>query len=152
VSKKSGRISELIEQTLPGDFDGHYLGYFACFNRQQFFEAHDVLEALWLADGKQAENYCFYKGLIQLAGAFVHLQKERLKPSISLLNLAETNLAKYPPRNLGIEIQGVLSLINVWRQMIHNGECYRNPLLTEPAPTLPLPQKSSEMIDTQQSD
>ena len=54
--------------------DAHYLGYFACFNRGWFYEAHDVLEELWLAN-RTGPNYAFYKGLIQLAGAFVHLQK-----------------------------------------------------------------------------
>ena len=30
------------------DYDRRYLGYFDCFNRQHYFEAHEVLEALWL--------------------------------------------------------------------------------------------------------
>ena len=77
VSKKSGKIATLIDDCRGKGMDAHYLGYFECFNRQLFYEAHDVLEELWLAQRNQP-NDLFFKGLIQLAGAFVHLQKERL--------------------------------------------------------------------------
>jgi hypothetical protein len=43
VSKKSGRIAELIESCRGKDWDAYYLGYFECFNRGLYFEAHDVL-------------------------------------------------------------------------------------------------------------
>src|SRR5690242_1238657 len=77
VTRKRGKIAALIENCRGCDLDAHYLAYFECFNRQLFHESHDVLEELWLAD-KHGRNYSFYKGLIQLAGAFVHLQKNRL--------------------------------------------------------------------------
>ena len=35
-----------------GEHDPHLVGYLRCFNAQQFYEAHDVLEALWLKDRK----------------------------------------------------------------------------------------------------
>ena len=53
--------------------DARFAGYFILFNEQKFYEAHDVLEDLWLPD-RHGPNGHFYKGLIQLAGAFVHLQ------------------------------------------------------------------------------
>jgi predicted metal-dependent hydrolase len=80
VSKKSPRIAAMIAGLSRPGMDPHYLGYFECFNQQLFYEAHDVLEELWLAQRRQP-NDLFYKGLIQLAGAFVHLQKNRLKPA-----------------------------------------------------------------------
>ena len=80
VSHKSARIAAMIESFQGQELDAHYLGYFDCFNRQLFYEAHDVLEDLWLPD-RHGVNGNFYKGLIQLAGAFVHLQKNRLRPS-----------------------------------------------------------------------
>src|SRR6266436_8492604 len=95
MSKKSGKIADLIAGCRGRDLDAHYLGYFVCFNQGLFYEAHDVLEELWLAD-RQGPNYSFYKGMIQLAGAFVHLQKNRLRPSAALFKLARTNLGKYP--------------------------------------------------------
>src|SRR5216117_3678649 len=95
MSKKSAMIAALIASCEGRELDAHYLGYFACFNRGLFYEAHDVLEELWLADRK-GPNGAFYKGLIQLAGAFVHLQKGRLRPAAALFKLAHANLQRYP--------------------------------------------------------
>ena len=33
------------------DYDPRYVEYFERFNRQRFFEAHEVLEALWYPNG-----------------------------------------------------------------------------------------------------
>jgi predicted metal-dependent hydrolase len=96
-------------------YDPRYLGYFECFNQRQFFEAHDVLEALWLPQ-RQSANGAFYKGLIQLAGAFVHWQKNRLGPAISLFNLARANLERYSAYHDGLNVSSVLALIDDWRR------------------------------------
>jgi hypothetical protein len=138
VSSKSGRIAELIRNCEGRGWSPHYLGYFECFNRGLYFEAHDVLEELWLAD-RQGPNYAFHKGLIQLAGAFVHLQKERLKPAVALFNLATANLAKYPDAHDGLALNDVRELIDSWRGDVMKGQFSRNPLRERPAPRLALP-------------
>lgn len=117
--------------------DAHYLGYFECFNRQLFYEAHDVLEELWLPDRKGA-NGDFFKGLIQLAGAFVHLQKERLKPAAALFRLAEANLRKYPAGHKRLDIPGVLRVIEAWLRELETGDFQRNPLTSGRVPELRL--------------
>ena len=33
--------------------DPCYQGYFRCFNEGQYYEAHDVLEHLWLGNGRE---------------------------------------------------------------------------------------------------
>src|SRR5262245_8315597 len=91
VSKKSARIAGLIESCQGRELEAHYLSYFECFNRGLFYESHDVLEELWLED-RQGPDGPFFKGLIQFAGAFVHLQKHtagrpRLRPSAALFKL-----------------------------------------------------------------
>src|SRR2546421_196907 len=95
MGRKSAKIAGMIAELHGQARDPHYLGYFKYFNRGEFYEAHDVLEQIWLAD-KTSESGAFYKGLIQLAGAFVHLRKERLRPAAALLKLARSNLEKYP--------------------------------------------------------
>ena len=137
MSKKSGAIAELIEQFKGRAFDAHYLGYFECFNRRLYFEAHDVLEELWLAD-RSGPNYSFYKGLIQLAGAFVHLQKNRLRPSAALFKLADANLEKYPILHDQLRIDRVRALITDWLQRLESGNFERNPLLPGHEPRLAL--------------
>ena len=137
MSKKSGAISELIEQFQGRDLDAHYLGYFECFNRRLYFEAHDVLEELWLAQ-RHGPNYSFYKGLIQLAGAFVHLQKNRLKPSAALFKLADANLQKYPSLHEQIRVDNVRAIISDWLHRLESGNFERNPLIPGQEPKLHL--------------
>ena len=139
MSKKSPKIAALIADRQGGAFDAHYLGYFGCFNRQLFYEAHDVLEELWLAQGKDGVNYAFHKGLIQLAGAFVHLQKQRLRPAVALFNLAETNLRRYPTRHDGFDVAAALNLIADWRGRIEAQDFTVNPLRADNAPQLASP-------------
>src|SRR3984957_21351106 len=113
MTRKSARIATMIQSHHGHGVDPHYAGYFHCFNHQLFYEAHDVLENLWLAD-KHGANGAFYKGLIQLAGAFVHLQKNRLRPSAALFKLARTNIEKYPLLHERLNLERVLVLIKHW--------------------------------------
>ena len=137
MSKKSGKIAERIAAFQGGKLSAYYLGYFDCFNRQEFYEAHDVLEELWLAD-RHGPDGDFYKGLIQLAGAFVHLQKERLRPSAALFKLARTNLSKYPQTHEQLDLTRVLALIETWLGQLEADDFARNPLRTQPMPALSL--------------
>ena len=142
VSRKSEKIAALIAGSHGGGHAPHFLGYFDCFNRQLFYEAHDVLEELWLAQGRSGSNYAFYKGLIQLAGAFVHLQKNRLKPSVALFNLADANLRQYPEIHNGFNVTVALAMIDDWRNRIEAHRFEINPLPGSTPPQLPLPAKA----------
>lgn len=137
MSKKSGAIAELIEQFKGQDLDAHYLGYFECFNRGLYFEAHDVLEELWLVQ-RHGPNYSFYKGLIQLAGAFVHLKKNRLRPAAALFKLADANLAKYPVLHERLNVSRVRELIRIWLQDLEGKGFEVNPLTEGNKPALRL--------------
>jgi hypothetical protein len=137
VSKKSNRIASLIESYRGSDLDAHYLAYFECFNRGLFYEAHDVLEELWLADRRGA-NGAFYKGLIQLAGAFVHLQKGRLRPAGALLKLGRDNLRNYPGVHERLDVTQALSVIEDWLTRLERTNYSENPLTPETSPKLTL--------------
>ena len=137
MSKKSPKIAALIEQCRSQDLPAHYLGYFECFNRQLFYEAHDVLEELWLADRK-GPNYGFYKGLIQFAGAFVHLQKERHGPAAALFRLGQTYLVKYSPRHERLDVAEVLRCADEWIDWLREHPAVTSPLLKRQPPTLRL--------------
>lgn len=137
MSKKNPKIASLVEAHRGQDLDPHYLGYFACFNRGEFFEAHEVLEHLWLPQ-RHGPNYSFYKGLIQLAGAFVHLQKDRLRPAASLFKLARTNLLKYPRVHEHLDIIDALHMIDKWLYELEAGHFEVNPLKEHNGPKLHL--------------
>jgi predicted metal-dependent hydrolase len=137
VSKKSAKIAAVVEAFRGRDLDPHYLGYFECFNRGLFYEAHDVLEELWLAD-RQGPNYAFYKGLIQFAGAFVHLQKNRLRPAAALFKLARANLQQFRNVHERLDVASLLSEIERWLQRLEASSFQGNPLGEHAAPKLGL--------------
>lgn len=137
VSHKSGKIEALIAAFRGHELDAHYLGYFECFNRQLFFEAHDVLEEIWLTD-RHGPRGSFYKGLIQLAGAFVHLQKNRLRPAAALFGLARENLKTYPAAFDRLDVASVLRLIEAWTSKLESTGFADNPLSPGTVPELRL--------------
>jgi predicted metal-dependent hydrolase len=140
MSRKSAKIAALIEQCRGQDLPAHYLGYFECFNQQMFYEAHDVLEELWLAE-RHGPNYGFYKGLIQFAGAFVHLQKDRLRPAAALFRLCQTYLRQYPPEHQRLDVAQLCATADSWIGDLDR-TCYGfNPLAARPAPRLGLMPK-----------
>ena len=114
MSHKSARIASLVESLQGRDLDARYLGYFNCFNHQQFYEAHEVLEDLWL-EVRFKPDGDFYKALIQLAGAFVHIQKKRFGPASALFHLAQGYLAKYPAPYHRLDGRMVRQLIAEWQ-------------------------------------
>ena len=153
---KGERISQLVEQLLGEDVDltkvevaSHpfYRAYFQCWNQQHYYEAHDVLEQLWLkTDSDDAD---FFKGLIQAAGAFVHLQKNfehpshakhshRLRPAVRLFELAEKNLAKFAPRHQALDVVALVDVLRSTREKIIASDYKTNPWSPPSAPKLEL--------------
>ncbi len=134
MSLKSDKILALLQPHLGAALDPHYLAFFDCFNRQLFFEAHEVLEDLWLAD--RGPDRAFYQGLIQLAGAFVHFQKSRFKPAAALLRLAAANLAIYPREHQKLSVHLMLARIEVWQNALLESSYTTNPFIETGYPTL----------------
>ena len=139
MSSKGKRISAMAGQFQDGTLDPHYAGYFELFNRGKFFEAHDVLEHLWLKD-RHGANGSFYKGLIQLAGAFVHLQRNHLRPAAALFKLAQANFDKYPSPHERLNLTAVQQLIADWLFHLEKEDFKTNPLTAANVPQL-APQK-----------
>jgi predicted metal-dependent hydrolase len=137
VSRKSQQIAAVIRHLEGRELEAHYLGYFECFNQQLFYEAHDVLEELWLLERKNDDGL-FYKSLIQLAGAFVHLQKNRLRPAAALFKLARTNLQSYPATHQHLDLEGVRGMIEKWLRELESGNFNVNPLHPATAPKVNL--------------
>ena len=153
---KGERISRFVadmvgEEVDPGRVDvanhPYYRAYFQCWNEQRYYEAHDVLEQIWL--NKDSEDDDFFKGLIQAAGAFVHLQKNfqhpthpkysrRLRPAVKLFLLAEKNLSPFAPTRHGLDISALVDLLRREREKITNSDFNLNPWSPETAPKLDL--------------
>lgn len=125
----------MADQFQAGTLDPHYAGYFEMFNKGQFFEAHEVLEHIWLKD-KHGVNGNFYKGLIQLAGAFVHLQRNHLQPAAALFKLARTNFENYPPLHEWLDLAAVRQMIAHWLLELEKDDFKINPLTAATAPQI----------------
>jgi len=147
---KAERIEEYLEtltESSEGGYPACYSGYFVCFNRGDYYEAHDVLEHLWLTERESD----FYKGLIQLAGAFVHMRKNyehpqhpkhanRLAPASRLLLLARNNLGTTPPKPCGIDLKEVEALITDFHSKLEKGGFESNPWSPGRLPRIELQQ------------
>jgi hypothetical protein len=137
VKEKKVYIEQLVRRFRGQALDAHYLGYFECFNSQLYFEAHEVLERLWLPLRRETDGN-FYKGLIQLAGAFVHVQKGRSKPALSLLRLAQSHLNSYPEVHHCLDLRKVFVVIGDWSREISSASALDNLLSIKAAPKLVL--------------
>jgi len=125
----------------------YYVAFFRCWNEQEYYEAHDVLEQLWL-DTKSLDSN-FFKGLIQAAGAFVHLQKHfehpshakhsrRLSPAVRLFQLAGKNLANFAPWHHALDVAALCQLLSRYADQIVASDYTINPWSPETAPKLEL--------------
>lgn len=133
-------------QRLSGDatINPHYHGYFELFNQGHFYESHDVLEQLWLRQ-KNQPDYEFYKGLIQLAGAFVHLQKNRLKPAAALFRLSRSYLSRYPKIHERLDLESVLVELDRWLTFLERHSFEKNPLSEFETPKLILLSRNNSV-------
>lgn len=121
MGRNNADITSIIERFQGQQFDAHYFAFFECFNKGLFFQAHEVLEELWLPQRKES-NGPFYKGLIQLAGAFVHVQKGRLGPAAALFKLANANLERYGSVHDRLDVKAVVEMIKEWQRQLDQGK------------------------------
>jgi hypothetical protein len=125
----------------------YYRAFFRCWNEQQYYQAHDVLEQLWL--NTKTADAGFFKGLIQAAGAFVHLQKQfehpshakhsrRLPPAVRLFRLAERNLTKFAPWHHALDVGALCQLLSRYADEIVTSDYKTNPWSPKSAPKVEL--------------
>jgi Domain of unknown function (DUF309) len=149
--KKSERVGALVKNIAASSYgvagDPHYVGFFECFNRCEYYEAHDILEQLWLRCADS--NRPFFQGLIQIAGAFVHLQKNfrrpshpkdatRMRPAVRLFHLGVKNIAPFAPRHLRLDVAALCTMCEGITSEIVASHFQKNPWSPERAPLLRL--------------
>ena len=60
-----------------------FVAYMECWNDGRYFEAHEVLEGLWMRTRDERQ-----RGLIQLAAALYHVQRANVKGARTMLDRA----------------------------------------------------------------
>ena len=152
LMNKRERISDFVRALEPASpkasSQDYYAAFFQLWNAQKYYEAHDVLEQLWLVE-KNAELARFYQALIQAAGAFVHLQKNfqkpshpkhsrRLPPATRLFELALRNLQNLPDEFRELDLVHFRKLLAATREKIIGSDFHKNPWSPQTAPRLRL--------------
>ena len=77
------------------------------FNRGEFFECHETLEALWLAESRPIRF--LYQGILQIGVAFYPLQAGRYRPVVTLLERGSAYVCPFAPECLGVDVAGLLA-------------------------------------------
>src|SRR3954471_7329383 len=153
---KRERISQWLTEATGEDVKPHqadvekhpyYRAFFRCWNEQRYYEAHDVLEQVWLHDPITPDDAQYFKGLIQAAGAFVHLQKHyehpahpkhgrRLGPAVRLFRLAEKNLGPFDAERHDFDLTKFREMLAGYREAVESSG--KNPWSPENAPRVSL--------------
>lgn len=147
---KRERISEFVSSLESGASEDpdYYAAFFRLWNEQRYYDAHDVLEQLWLREDN-TETARFFQALIQAAGAFVHLQKNfeqpthakhgrRLRPATRLFALALDNLEGLPDEFRGLDLLSFRELLRRVRDEIIAKHFLVNPWTPQSASMLRL--------------
>lgn len=127
----------------------YYRAFFRCWNEQRYYEAHDVLEQVWLGKTIAPEDARYFKGLIQAAGAFVHLQKQfeypahpkhgrRLGPAVRLFRLAEKNLEPLGSNRHKLDLEKFREMLTRYMRAIVESDHKVNPWSPKVAPKVAL--------------
>jgi uncharacterized protein len=74
----------------------------ALWDQQRFFEAHECLEHVWHAAPEDDRD--LWQGVIQVAVAGVHLQRDNPVGARALLQRAGERLSRYPEQHRGIAV------------------------------------------------
>lgn len=93
----------------------------ALFNEGRFWDAHEAWEELWLhhAEGPDRE---FLQGLIQLAAAYVHLQRSNYSGASRLFDAAAAKFESAGGERLHVEVTEALRVAAGHRERIARGD------------------------------
>lgn len=113
-----------------------YLRFIELFNRGEYWESHEVLEAPWRRHGSR-----FYKGMIIYASAFVHAQRGNPRGVWKQLLKAERYLAEFTPHYMGLDLLRLMDHLRRCKAMVDQEalsaaglECPTGPELTRTIP------------------
>jgi uncharacterized protein len=79
----------------------------AQFNRGEYFEQHETLERLWLAEPRDVRR--LYQGILQVGVAFYHLRRANHHGTVVMLMRGVHNLAPFAPRCQGVDVEKLLA-------------------------------------------
>lgn len=89
------------------------LRFVARFDRREFWLAHEELEELWQVDGRD-----FFKGMIQIAAAYLHIERGNWNGARRLLRTALGYIKEAPSHYEGFDVDAVRQRVAVARERV----------------------------------
>ena len=86
------------------------------FNRGEFYDCHDTLEGLWMAETRPVRS--LYQGILQIGVAFYHLRAGRYRSVAYLLERGSVYLQPLAPVCMGIDLDSLLADASVCLQQV----------------------------------
>lgn len=97
-------------------YDRLYVQFIYYFNMaRDYFECHEVLEELWLEEGRDP----LYQGLLQVAVGLYHHQNGNANGSIKLFTAALEKLEGHPAETLGIDLASLREESRLYLHKLH---------------------------------
>ena len=100
----------------------------ACYRSQEYFQAHEHWETVWLRSVKPEK--IFLQALIHVTAAFHHLRQGNASGASSQLGRALNKLGPYPAEYGGVQVEAVRQSLAAWIESRAAGEA---------SPQLPVP-------------
>jgi predicted metal-dependent hydrolase len=99
------------------DYDRLYVEFIFYFNiRRDYFECHEVMEELWLEEGRKP----LYQGLLQIAVGLYHHWNGNVGGSIKLFSQGIDKLQHFPSPTLGIDLPKLVDESRIYVQKLLN--------------------------------
>lgn len=78
------------------------------FNRREFFECHETLEEIWIAEPGEVRR--LYQGILQVGVGFYHtIKRKNYRGATTLLQGGMNYLRPFAPTYFGIDLAGLLA-------------------------------------------
>lgn len=91
----------------------------ACYRRQEFFEAHEHWEQVWLRLDEPEKS--FLQAIIQITAAFHHWQRGEADGTLSLLRRVRRRLSACPDEFGGLAVEPLRAEVESWLRGIESG-------------------------------
>ena len=88
-------------------YDPRYLQGIEHFNNCDYYEAHEIWEALWADDASPSRS--FYQGMIQAAVALHHFGNGNTRGARKLYGSSSRYLQPYRPHHAGLDLDKFLA-------------------------------------------
>jgi hypothetical protein len=77
------------------------------FNRRQFFECHETIEAVWMAETRAIR--LLYQGILQVGVALYHVEGDNWRGAMKVLSRATPKLAHFTPTCMRVDVSQLLA-------------------------------------------